>query len=134
MLYEFFLPITILGWVFYIGVLLYLINRDEIPELKMPWLIIMFLVPVIGAFVFAKVIDLCKHMVGLDYQKPYHRHGKAFYRPYRNYFADGIPGNRLPSLSVDFMRRADLPGLPYSITRTSGCAFIAAESYPMFSR
>lgn len=52
LLYEFFLPITILGWVFYIGVLLYLINRDEIPELKMPWLIIMFLVPVIGAFVF----------------------------------------------------------------------------------
>lgn len=43
----------------------------------------------------AEVIDLCKHMVGLDYQKPYHRHGKAFYRPYRNYFADGIPGNRL---------------------------------------
>lgn len=43
----------------------------------------------------AKVIDLCKHMVGLDYQKPYHRHGKAFYRPYRNFFADGIPGDRL---------------------------------------
>nr|DAY82496.1 MAG TPA: Putative transcription antitermination protein nusG Regulation, Spt4, Spt5, NusG.9A [Caudoviricetes sp.] len=43
----------------------------------------------------AEVIDLCKHMVGLDYQKPYHRHRKAFYRPYRNYFADGIPGNRL---------------------------------------
>lgn len=43
----------------------------------------------------AEVIDLCKHMVGLDYQKPYHRHGKAFYRPYRNYFTDGIPGDRL---------------------------------------
>lgn len=43
----------------------------------------------------AKVIDLCKHMVGLDRQKPYHRHGKAFYRPYRNYFAANIPGNRL---------------------------------------
>lgn len=49
----------------------------------------------------AKVIELCKHMVGLDYKKPYHRHGKAFYRPYRNYFAGGIPGdkllNKLPS-------------------------------------
>lgn len=42
-----------------------------------------------------KVIELCKHMVGLDYQKPYHRHGRAFYRPYRNYFAANIPGNRL---------------------------------------
>lgn len=52
LLYEFFLPITILGWIFHICVLLYLINRDEIPEFKLPWLIILFLLPVIGAFVF----------------------------------------------------------------------------------
>lgn len=51
-LYQFFLPITILGWVFHFAMLLYLINRDEIPEFKMPWLIILFLLPVIGAFVF----------------------------------------------------------------------------------
>lgn len=42
-----------------------------------------------------KVIDLCKHMVGLDRHQPYHRHGKAFYKPYRNYFCDGANGNRL---------------------------------------
>ena len=52
LLYEYFLPITIMGWIFHIGVLLYLINRDEIPEFKLPWLIILFLLPVIGAFVF----------------------------------------------------------------------------------
>ena len=52
LLYEFFLPITILGWIFHVGCLLYLINRHEIPELKLPWLIILFLLPVIGAFVF----------------------------------------------------------------------------------
>ena len=52
LLYEFFLPITIMGWIFHFGVLLYLINRDEIPEFKLPWLIILFLLPVIGAFVF----------------------------------------------------------------------------------
>lgn len=52
LLYEYFLPITILGWIFHISVLLYLINRDEIPEFKLPWLIILFLLPVIGAFVF----------------------------------------------------------------------------------
>lgn len=52
LLYEFFLPITVLGWNFHIGVLLYLINRDEIPEFKLPWLIILFLLPVIGAFAF----------------------------------------------------------------------------------
>ena len=52
LLYEFFLPITVLGWIFYVCVLLYLINRDEIPEFKLPWLMILFLLPVIGAFVF----------------------------------------------------------------------------------
>lgn len=52
LLYEFFLPITILGWIFHFCVLLYLINRDEIPEFKLPWLMILFLLPVIGAFVF----------------------------------------------------------------------------------
>ncbi len=43
----------------------------------------------------ADLTELCKHMVGLDSHNPYHRHGKAFYRPYRNYFAANIPGNRL---------------------------------------
>lgn len=52
LLYEFFLPITILGWVFHVGILLYLINRDEVPEFKLPWLLILCFLPVIGAFVF----------------------------------------------------------------------------------
>lgn len=51
----------------------------------------------------AKVIDLCKHMVGLDRNKPYHRHGKAFYKPYRNYFADNSPGNRLLNKLPDYI-------------------------------
>ena len=33
-----------------------------------------------------RIVEICKHTIGLDYQKPYHRHGKAFYRPYRNFF------------------------------------------------
>lgn len=52
LLYEFFMPITILGWVFHFGILLYLINRDEIPEFKIPWLIILCVMPVIGAYIF----------------------------------------------------------------------------------
>lgn len=32
------------------------------------------------------LIDLMKHAIGLDYKKPYTRHGKKFYKPYRNYF------------------------------------------------
>ena len=42
-----------------------------------------------------RVTEICKHMVGLDYKRPYHRHGKAFYRAYRNYYVDVPEGNRL---------------------------------------
>lgn len=33
-----------------------------------------------------KYIDLAKHCIGLDYKKPYIRHEKQFYKPYRNYY------------------------------------------------
>lgn len=51
LLYEYFMPITVLGWVFHVATLLYFINRDEIPEFKLLYLIIMLVVPVLGAFV-----------------------------------------------------------------------------------
>lgn len=34
-------------------------------------------------------IGLAKHCIGLDRKNPYTRHGKKFYRPYRNYYASG---------------------------------------------
>ena len=34
-------------------------------------------------------IDLVSHCIGLDYKKPYKRHGRYFYRPYRNYYGAG---------------------------------------------
>lgn len=34
-------------------------------------------------------ITLASHCIGLDYRKPYKRHGRYFYRPYRNYYAAG---------------------------------------------
>ncbi len=43
----------------------------------------------------AALTELCKHAVGLDSHNPYHRHGKAFYKPYRNYFCAGSSGDRL---------------------------------------
>ena len=52
LLYEFFVPFAVVAWIFHIAVMLYLINREDIPEFKMPWLMILFLLPVIGAFVF----------------------------------------------------------------------------------
>ena len=32
-------------------------------------------------------IKLAKHCIGLDSKKPYKRHGKMFYKPYRNGFS-----------------------------------------------
>lgn len=31
-------------------------------------------------------VQLAAHAIGLDHKRPYIRHGKTFYRPYRNYF------------------------------------------------
>lgn len=33
-----------------------------------------------------KCINFASHAIGLDNKKPYKRHGKLFYRPYRNYY------------------------------------------------
>ena len=49
---SYFWPANLLGWVLQFVVLLYLINRDEIPEFKLPWLILLLLFPVTGAFIF----------------------------------------------------------------------------------
>lgn len=37
-----------------------------------------------------KEIEEMKHCIGLDYKKPYTRHGKKFYKPYRNRYADYV--------------------------------------------
>lgn len=34
-----------------------------------------------------KEVQLAAHAIGLDNKRPYQRHGKFFYRPYRNRFA-----------------------------------------------
>lgn len=36
-----------------------------------------------------RYVDLAMHCIGLDRKRPYARHNKRFYRPYRNYFASG---------------------------------------------
>lgn len=50
-----------------------------------------------------RIVEICKHAIGLDYQKPYHRHGKAFYKPYRNYFCtteDDVMWNKLRAVGI----------------------------------
>lgn len=34
-----------------------------------------------------KEINVMKHCIGLNYKKPYKRHGREFYKPYRNRYA-----------------------------------------------
>lgn len=68
----------------------------------------------------ARAIEICKHMVGLDYERPYHRHGKAFYRAYRNYFGEVPEGNRLLDKLPEclFTVRRNERGATYHLTKT----------------
>lgn len=52
LLSDTFFVVTILAWFLYGFVLLYIINRDEIPENKLPWLFILLIIPRLGALVF----------------------------------------------------------------------------------
>lgn len=52
LLYHYFTIMSVLGYLFYIGVFLYIINKYESPEFKLPWVIILMLFFVFGAFVF----------------------------------------------------------------------------------
>ena len=50
-----------------------------------------------------RIVEICKHTIGLDYHKPYHRRGKAFYKPYRNFFCtteDDVMWNKLCSVGI----------------------------------
>lgn len=52
LLYKYSNIMVILGYIFYIGVFLYIINKYKSPEFKLPWTIIMMLFFVMGAFAF----------------------------------------------------------------------------------
>lgn len=66
-----------------------------------------------------RAIEICKHMVGLDYKRPYHRHGKAFYKAYRNYYCDVPEGNKiLNKLPKElFIVHQDERGTTYYLTK-----------------
>ena len=49
---KYSITVSIIGYVFYIGVFLYIINKYKNPETKLPWIIIIMLFFVMGAFVF----------------------------------------------------------------------------------
>lgn len=63
-------------------------------------------------------VDYCKHMVGLDYERPYQRHGKLFYKPYRNHWEAPSNGNKILDKLPRFLvtREADEMGVLYALT------------------
>lgn len=64
-------------------------------------------------------------MIGLDYSRPYTRHGRKFYRPYRNYFTtNGKSAAFRPLVEAGYMIESAMPSAPdgaegylYSLTR-----------------
>ena len=67
----------------------------------------------------SRAIAICEHMVGLDYDRPYHRHGKSFYKAYRNYYGDVPEGNRiLDKMPSELFRvHKNERGATYHLTR-----------------
>jgi len=51
-LYKYSLVMMILSYIFDFCVLIYVINKVETPEFKLPWLLIILLLPIVGAFIF----------------------------------------------------------------------------------
>lgn len=76
----------------------------------------------------AIAIEICKHMVGLDYKSPYHRHGKAFYKPYRNYYEAPKDGNPiLDKLPFDIItKRVGGVSVWYELTK-QGLAWLGRQ-------
>ena len=66
-----------------------------------------------------RAIELCKHMIGLDYSNPYHRHGKAFYKPYRNYFEAPITGEKILDKLPSFVITKEISYISIWYTLTS---------------
>lgn len=46
-------------------------------------------------------IALASYCIGLDHKKPYKRHGRHFYRPYRNYYDAGEKDVEVWDMLVD---------------------------------
>ena len=73
-------------------------------------------------------VDYCEHMVGLDYKRPYKRHGKLFYKPYRNYWGANPDGEPILDKHPRFLitREADRKGVWYTLT-TDGLKWLGRQ-------
>ena len=64
-------------------------------------------------------VEMASHCIGLGHRNPYRRHGKAFYRPYRNYFAsNGLSDAWEVMCGVGYAKKSNNGKyLNYSMTR-----------------
>lgn len=61
-------------------------------------------------------VQRAAHAIGLDHKRPYTRHGKTFYRPYRNYFTTH---DRAPDFTI-WMQMYVYGYAGYTITEKAG--------------
>lgn len=66
-----------------------------------------------------RYVELASHCIGLDRHKPYRRHGKKYYRPYRNFFACAWPDDdwELMVAAGRAWRRDGICNVIYGLTR-----------------
>lgn len=41
---------------------------------------------------YSREVQIMAHMIGLNYKRPYVRHGRRYYKPYRSYFCAALSG------------------------------------------
>ena len=68
---------------------------------------------------YSREVQIMAHMIGLNNKRPYVRHGRRYYKPYRSYFCAALSGpdyealralERRGRLFLDDQRRTGLAG------------------------
>lgn len=70
---------------------------------------------------YQKDVQIAAHMIGLDYKRPYIRHGRRYYKPYRNYFYSALSGS-----DYETLRKMEKKGVYFWTTR-EGLDWLGSE-------
>ena len=61
---------------------------------------------------YPKDVQIATHMIGLNYKRPYIRHGRRYYKPYCNYFCSALSGP-----DYETLRKMEKKGIYFWMTR-----------------
>ena len=61
---------------------------------------------------FPRDVQITAHMIGLNYKLPYIRHGRRYYKPYRDYFYPALSG-----ADYETLRKMEKKGIYFWTTR-----------------